>query len=140
MKIWDENGEGPKTFDGTLPGLVEFLNNNGTFEFNPVEADELAFFPAASGAPRKAKMQVVARDEVVAYIEDMDDVTPDPVDAEALFRMLKNRMSIEVETDSPAYSGSVYLKVTLKLDDRKICSGRTSLPSIRELKNSEYDD
>jgi hypothetical protein len=53
---------------------------------------------------------------------------------------LTNRLSIEVDTHNPPYSGTIYLKVTLKLDGEEISSSQTTLPDISQLKRAEYSD
>lgn len=54
---------------------------------------------------------------------------------------LTKRLSISVDTHNPAYSGTIYLRVKLLLDDDVIISqSQTSLPDISQLKRSEYSD
>ena len=60
--------------------------------------------------------------------------------ADNLVEMLKGRLTIEVETEAPAFTGSVYLVATLKLDGKKLSQSKTALPDIASLKRAEYND
>lgn len=59
---------------------------------------------------------------------------------EDVIKELASRLSIEVDTSAPAYTGNIYLNVTLKLDGEVIATDSTSLPDIQTLKDSEYND
>lgn len=53
---------------------------------------------------------------------------------------LEEHLRIELDTEAPAFTGSVYLIATLKLDGKVISRASTALPDISQLKRAEYND
>lgn len=62
------------------------------------------------------------------------------MDKDTLLSSLKENLTVELETFNPPYSGQYYVKTTIKFNGKKVCSSQATLPSIADLKRSEYPD
>lgn len=60
--------------------------------------------------------------------------------SEELEALLKENLTIHLDTESPPYTGTIYLNVKVKYNDRVVAKGKTALPSRSDLKRAEYDD
>lgn len=71
MKIWDKNGDREETFDPTLKGLTDFINDGDALPNRLATPNEFYFgrIVRRKAAPPEANLQVMIRGKVIAFIE-----------------------------------------------------------------------